>query len=253
MALAGLGSPTTPSTVAPNLRRMSSPYSRRARACSQSSSPAPCRGTYTPPPALPTPVPARSPASSDRGVAGTSRVNRQSSSLAIRSLTKSETSTGQCLVGDQQQTHHDGPPLSGVFSSCCRSFIPTACSLDGFERGLAGLADEQRSGGKRSNGRTCSRPDVSASWFVTLLGRAEVIGALDSGPRYDDAGVPVPEARTACADVSAPCSRNRIASVLATVTSPALSGPPTGRVRTPRTGSVPLARLGPVGCGGHAA
>src|SRR5918994_2350814 len=93
MAFAGLGSPTTPSTVAPSFRRMPSPYSRRPRASSQLSSTAPCWGTYTPPPALPTPVAARSPASAfDRGVAGTSRVNRQSSSLAIRSLTKSEIS-----------------------------------------------------------------------------------------------------------------------------------------------------------------
>src|SRR5215207_4287314 len=143
MALAGLGSPTTPSAVAPSFRRMSSPYSRRRRASSQLSSPAPCWGTYTPPPALPTPVAARSPASAcDRGVAGTSRVNRQSSSLAIRSLTKSETS-----------------PLASVLlaTSNRRTMMDLLCPRV-FSHAIA-----------ESTRRICATGELLAVWFGTLI------------------------------------------------------------------------------------
>src|SRR6478752_5273272 len=96
MALAGLASPTSPSTWAPSFRRMSRPNSRRLRANSRSFSAVPgstpLLGCHLASLTLAIPCTNRAPAPWSRGVAGTSRVNWQSSSFAIRSRTNADTS-----------------------------------------------------------------------------------------------------------------------------------------------------------------
>ena len=52
MARAGSASPTSPSTTAPSARSLPSPYSRRPRACSQSSEPSVASDTRAPDPAF---------------------------------------------------------------------------------------------------------------------------------------------------------------------------------------------------------